>query len=98
MPFAMTLVGLGYDPARWLSDPKDIRQNQDGWDDYVRYGKNYFLYGELCRPYVEELRRSGRRVRALFVVRPHELGLEHPAHVIRGPHGNELLWICEGDL
>jgi hypothetical protein len=97
-PFAMTLVGLGYDPARWSSDPKDVRPSPGGWDFWVRYGKNYFLYGQLCRPYVEAMRKSGRRMHALFVVRPHELGLENPVHVIRGPYGNELLWICEGDL
>jgi len=98
MPFAMTLVGLGYDPARWLADPKDIRPDVDGWDHCVRYGRNYFLYGQLCRPYVEAMQANGRRERALFVVRPRELGLENPVHVIRGPRGEELLWICEGDL
>jgi 4-amino-4-deoxy-L-arabinose transferase-like glycosyltransferase len=98
MPFAMTLVGLGYDPARWLSDPKDIQPDVDGWDHYVRYGHNYFLYGQLCRPYVEAMQADGRRERALFVVRPHELGLENPVHVIRGPQGRELLWICAVDL
>jgi hypothetical protein len=98
MPFAMTLVGLDYDPARWAADPKDIRQNADGWDYYVRYGKNYFLYGQLCRPYVEQMRASGRKVHALFVVRPHELGLRDPVHVILGPHGEERLWICEGEI
>jgi 4-amino-4-deoxy-L-arabinose transferase-like glycosyltransferase len=98
MPFAMTLVGLGYDPARWLGDPKDIRPDENGWDHYVRYGNNYFLYGQLCRPYVEAMQADGRRERVLLVVRPHELGLEHPVHVIRGPGGEELLWICAGEL
>ena len=98
MPFALTLVGLGYDPARWLSDPKVIGHDDAGWDYYLRYGDNYFLYGQLCRRYVEAMQADGRRERALFVVRPHELGLENPVHVIRGPRGEEMLWICEGDL
>ena len=29
---------------------------------------------------------------------PHELGLEDPVHVIRGPDGRDLLWVCEGEL
>ncbi len=98
MPFAMTLVGLEYDPARWQRDPKDIRPGPGGWDYYVRYGKNYFLYGRECAPYVDSLRATGRRVHAIFVVRPHELGLERPSHIVRGPDGRELLWVCEGEL
>jgi hypothetical protein len=98
MPFAMTLVGLGYDPARWLSDPKVKGRDAAGWDHYVRYGNNYFLYDQLCRPYVEAMQTDDRVEHAFFVVRPHELGLEDPVHVVRGPHGEELLWICREDL
>lgn len=98
MPFALTLVGLDYDPARWATDVKDVRRNIDGWDIYVRYRNHYFLYGDLVRPYVDDLRAGGRRVRAMFVVRPNELGLTDPVHVIRGPDGTERLWICTGEL
>jgi hypothetical protein len=98
MPFAMTLVGLDYDPRRWRSDERDVRPGAGGWDFYVRYGKNYFLYGDYCRPYVEAMERTGKRMRLLFVVRPHELGLEKPVQVIHSPWGKEVLWICEVDL
>ena len=98
MPFAMTLVGLGYDPARWLADPKEVHVDANGWEHYARYGDNYFLYGQLCRPYVEAMQADGRRERVLFVVRPHELGLQDPVHVVRGPRGEERLWICAVDL
>jgi hypothetical protein len=98
MPFAMTLVGLRYDPMRWVADPKDVRPGPGGWDYYVRYGNNYFLYGQLCRPYIEAMQRNGRAEHVLFVVRPHELGLERPVHVVPGSRGEPLLWICEADI
>src|SRR5262245_46951305 len=87
MPFAMTLVGLGYDPKQWREDPKDVRLGPGNWDYYVRYGKNYFLYRDWVRPYADAMEQGDHRVRALFVVRPHELGLENPVHVIRAPWG-----------
>jgi hypothetical protein len=46
MPFALTLVGLDYPPARWFKDEKVVVHGAGGWDFYLRYGKNYFLYGE----------------------------------------------------
>ena len=98
MPFALTLVGLRYDPGRWLRDPRHVEPGAEGWDYIVRYGKNYFLYGRLCRPVVEALRANGRPDHVAFVVRPHELGLLDPVHVIRRPDGREVLWICEGTL
>jgi len=97
MPFAITLVGLGYDPRRWLADVKDVR-TAGGWDWYVRYGDQYFLYGQLCRPYTDALKANGRPDHVWLVVRPHELGLDHPVHVVRDPDGKESLWICEGNL
>lgn len=97
MPFAITLVGLGYDPRRWRTDEKDVRE-AGGWDGYVRYGNMYFLYGQLCRPYADALEANARADHAYFVVRPHELGLKNPVHVLLDPAGKESLWICEGDL
>ena len=91
----MTLVGLDYPPARWFKDEKVVVRGAGGWDFYLRYGKNYFLYGERARPYVEALQHAGHPVHALFVVRPHELGLTDPVHVIRDPFGHERLWICD---
>lgn len=98
LPFAMALVGLDHDPAVWRSEPRDVRRNPNGWEYHLRYGKQYFLYGRESAPYVDSLRALGRPVKAILVVRPHELGLQHPVHVVRGPDGRELLWVCEGTL
>jgi 4-amino-4-deoxy-L-arabinose transferase-like glycosyltransferase len=95
MPFAVTLVGLDYAPARWFQDQKVVIRGAGMWDYYLRYGKNYFLYGQRSRPYVEALRHHGRPVHALFVVRPNELGLTDPVQVIRDPFGHDRLWICD---
>ena len=97
MPFAITVVGLHYDARRWMTDEKDVRP-VGGWDAYIRYGRMYFLYGQTCRPYVDALEANGRPDHAYFVVRPGELGLKDPVHVIRRPDGKEVMWICEGDL
>jgi hypothetical protein len=44
------------------------------------------------------MQRNHRAEHAFFVVRPGELGLKNPVHVIRRPDGKVVLWICEGDL
>ena len=92
-PFSILLVGLGYDAAQWLRDPKDRREG--AYDRYVRVGKLYFLYGQEARPAVEALESNGRADRVLFLVRPHELGLEGPVARFRAPDGTELIWAVE---
>jgi hypothetical protein len=93
-PFAITLVGLRYDPRRWFADPKDVRTPGD-WDLYYRYGKLRFMYGEDWKREADSLRASGRHV--LFVVRPGEVPLAPPDRVIRRPDGAEVLWLGEVD-
>lgn len=95
-PFAVTLVELGWDAARWRREPRDIRR-LDGFDVVVRYGPNHFLYEDWPRAALDSLQRNGRVERALFVIRPDQLGLQDPVHVIRGPLG-EALWLVETEL
>jgi len=96
-PWAVTLIGLDHRPADWFAEPRD-RQVLRGWDVYVRYGRQYFMYEDLWRPWAERLRANGRADRTIFVVRPGELGLRDPIHVIRRPDGREVLWICQASL
>jgi hypothetical protein len=98
MPFALTLVGLRYDPRAWFTDEKDLRRASGGWDVYMRYGRMYFLYGQENRAEVERLQANGRDDHAWFVLRPGELGLKNPVFVVHRPDGVETLWICEGNL
>lgn len=95
-PFAPTLVGLRWDPERWFREPRDRRKLGE-WDVYVRYGPNSFLYGDWLRPALDSLQANDRIERALFVIRPGQLGLSSPVHVIRGPLG-EALWLVEAEL
>ncbi len=96
-PFAVTLVGLSWDPRRWFAEPRDTRVVGD-WDVTLRYGKMRFMHERLWVPDYERLANDGRPERALFIVRPGELGLEKPVHVIRGPDGRDALWLCEESI
>ena len=94
LPYVVTLVALGHDPARWFEEPRIIHEIE-GWDIYERYGKIRFLYGQWILDELEQLSTNGRRDRVLFIVRPGELGLGDPVQVISGPDG---LWICELEI
>lgn len=96
-PFAVTLVGLGYDARRWFREPREWARLGE-WDVCLRYGRMRFLYGDHWRRHVEEEQADGRDRPVLFVVRPGELGLTDPVHVVRRPDGREVLWLCEGTL
>ncbi|HEY2954428.1 MAG TPA: phospholipid carrier-dependent glycosyltransferase [Candidatus Eisenbacteria bacterium] len=93
-PWAITLVTLGHDPARWFREPRDMRVVGD-WEVYVRYGNMRFMYGDLWVPDYRRLEADGVPQHAWFVVRPGELDLKNPVHVVRRPDGRESLWICE---
>jgi hypothetical protein len=54
-----------------------------------------FMYGDLWVPGYKELESDGVPQHAWFVVRPGELDLENPVHVVRRPDGQDALWICE---
>ena len=93
-PWAITLVTLGHDPARWFREPRDMRVVGE-WEVYVRYGNMRFMYGDLWVPDYRRLESDGVPQHAWFVVRPGELDLKGPVHVVRRPDGRDALWICE---
>jgi 4-amino-4-deoxy-L-arabinose transferase-like glycosyltransferase len=95
-PFAVTLVGLGYDPERWFREPRDRRAFD--YDIYVRYGKMHFMYRDFWVPELNALEANGRVDRVLFIVRPGELHLSDPLYTVRGPDGRDVLWICGREL
>lgn len=93
-PWAVTLVATGHDPRAWFAEPRD-RRDRGGWDVYVRYGRMRFLYDRLWLPEYRSLATDGREHRVLYVVRPGEMGLDRPVHVIRRPDGADALWLCD---
>jgi 4-amino-4-deoxy-L-arabinose transferase-like glycosyltransferase len=93
-PWSITLVTMGHDPKRWFAEPRDMRVVGE-WEVYVRYGNMRFMYRGLWEPDYLKLEGDGVPQHAWFVVRPGELELKDPVHVIRGPDGRDVLWICE---
>jgi 4-amino-4-deoxy-L-arabinose transferase-like glycosyltransferase len=93
-PFATTLVAFGTDPKDWFDQPRAIHKWKE-WDLYVRHGKCFFLYLNLCDSVVQQLRTNGRKDLVAFVVRPGEYNFQNPSYVVRGPDGKDALWVCE---
>jgi 4-amino-4-deoxy-L-arabinose transferase-like glycosyltransferase len=93
-PWAITLVTLGHDPRRWFAEPRDMRVIDD-WEVYIRYGRMRFMYEKLWVPDYLRLESDGVPQHAWFIVRPGELDLKGPTHVVRRPDGQDALWICE---
>jgi hypothetical protein len=91
MPYIITLVVLGYDPNRWLHEGCDVITRPEFDDIYTRYGKMHFMYGGSAIPAITKLRPEDR---AIFIVRPNELGFKNPIHQICHPDGTPTLWIC----
>ncbi len=99
-PWSIALVRLGYDPLRWFAEPRE-KIVRDGWEDYRRVGKLRFILDDAAKRDADSLQANGRPERAFFIVRPRELGLRDPIHVVREPSGGRLgdvLWVCEGTL
>lgn len=101
-PYVQTLVGLRYDPARWLAEPKDVVTGPLPNGDYnhsdvvTRYGKLSFLFPGLPLP--PALRSGDGTRRTVFIVRPGELGLEkrfRPVDEIRSPDGEPVLRVFD---
>jgi len=90
-PWAVMAVATHHDPRSWFAEPLDRRDLE--YDVYVRYGKMFFMYGNLWAPYIRNITEDGRPERVFFVVRPGELGLEKPLYVVRDPEGRDALWI-----
>ncbi len=91
-PYIITLVVLGYDPNRWLHEGCDIITRPEFDDIYLRYGKMHFMYGGSAIPAITSLRPQDR---AIFIVRPNELGFKNPIHQICHPDGTPTLWLCQ---
>jgi 4-amino-4-deoxy-L-arabinose transferase-like glycosyltransferase len=91
MPYIVTLVALGYDPNRWLNEPREFTAI-DGFDYYARYGKMYFMYGQPIEPILKTLPANPR---VLVIVRPGGLNLQNPVYQIYDPDGSPILWLCE---
>lgn len=94
MPYAISLVTLGYDPKQWFEDKRDFYSDGE-WEHYTHYGKMYFMYNDSFMPALMSLRQRTPPGRALFIVRPGEFNLANPIHRIVGPYGLDVLWICE---
>ena len=92
MPYIITLVVLGYEPERWLKEPREVFHIEGHDDLYGRYGKMYFMYGETFLP---ALRSLSKNARVLFIVRPGKFGLKNPIHQIYRPDGTVTLWLCQ---
>ncbi len=96
-PFAITVVGLRYDPKRWFRDVREVEPRQDT-DVIQRYGKVRFLFDASDLRALRELERNGRPDRAVFVLRPGEWPDRTPVHTIRHPDGSEAFLIYEETL
>ena len=93
MAYVVTLVCLNYDPQQWLNDTKKFN-TFDEYDYYTNYGKMYFMYSSgAVRAVLDSLPQFNLQGDAIFIVRPGELPLENPVHVIRNPVGQVTLEI-----
>jgi hypothetical protein len=95
-PWSILAVGAEQDPRLWLAEPRDIRPSE--YDLYVRDGKMYFTYGDLWRPYFQQIISDGKPQRVVFIVRPGEISATDPVYVVRRPDGREVLWVVERTL
>lgn len=93
-PYIVTLVGLGYDPRRWLADPREVQPGPQ-WDVYLRYGKIHFLYRDAWKQRILELAEAAEPPRVVFLLRPGETKLSHPARLIPDPTGQPALLIFD---
>jgi len=100
LPYAVSLVGLGYDPQTWFDGPREFVTPGE-WDLYTRYGKIHFVYAGSAAPALNELKRNERPDRVALIFRPRETPLDwtvRPAHTIHGPDGQPALLIYELQL
>lgn len=91
-PFAVMLVGLDYDPRRWLAEPRE--RTTIVYDEYFRFGEVHFLPGGSGLEALRVLRENGKDDRVIWIVRPGTLPFHDPVFVRRGPDGAETLWVC----
>jgi hypothetical protein len=94
-PHSVALVTLHWDPERWFKEPRAVARTSDGWEVTGRFGPIRFLYGQTWRPELDAMNADNKEQHVLFVLRPGELGLEHPTHVISRPDGQPALWLFD---
>ena len=94
-PHSVALVTLQWDPQRWFREPRATARTADGWEVTGRFGPIRFLYGQAWRPELDAMNADKQDQHVLFVLRPGELGLEHPTHVISRPDGQPALWLFD---
>jgi hypothetical protein len=94
-PHSVALVTLRWDPERWFREPRATARTVDGWEVTGRFGPIRFLYGEAWRAELDGMSSDDREQHVLFVLRPGELGLEHPLRVIKRPDGQPVLWLFD---
>lgn len=92
-PYVVLLVGLEYDPLKWLNEPRDWEAG--GWDTYRRFGKVRLLSQAGVSDELSQLRASPIATRALLIVRPGEFDQRQPLLEIKRPDGQVVLWVCE---
>jgi hypothetical protein len=94
-PHSVALVTLRWDPERWLREPRATARTAEGWEVTGRFGTIRFLYGQAWRPELDAMNSDSVEQHVLFVLRPGELGLEHPTRVITRPDGKPALWLFD---
>ena len=94
-PQSVALVTLRWDPERWFQEPRATGRSVEGWELTARFGPIRFLYQQVWRPELDAMNSDNREQHVLFVLRPGELGLEHPTRVISRPDGSPALWLFD---
>jgi 4-amino-4-deoxy-L-arabinose transferase-like glycosyltransferase len=107
-PYIYALVGLGYAPDQWFRDVRHVVKGplQNGMHPYedvcLRFGRLYFLYPEVARSALKDLRENGRPDRAFFIVRPGQLEAGNQGlrllHEILSPQGKPSLQVYEASI
>ena len=95
-PFVIVLMGLRYDPARWLADSKDVVHAE--FDRYRGFARFHFIYDDSAQAVAQALESNGRPERVWFLVRPGEFSMTEPVRRVTAPGGEEMLWVCVRQL
>ncbi|MGD8453859.1 MAG: glycosyltransferase family 39 protein [Phycisphaerae bacterium] len=96
VPYIVTLFGLQYPPAWWLSGDCDVDRSGE-WDQYRRYGKIHFIYDEQAIEELQALRENGRVDRIALVLRPDQAAPVAPSLVTVDPDGGPTMAVYEVD-
>lgn len=99
-PYIIMLLGLDYDPRRWLED-KPVRVSAGNWDQYLRFGKVHFVF-HTAEAYAAralmDLKNNGRLDRVYYIARPDEPAADRSEYDVLAPDGTVTLRIYEQTL